>query len=91
MSETTRAIREEIQRGYHDATQTVLDDRVAQAIEDRLRSMGWASPDEVRALVASAGGEIVLDPRFILDPPGEMVIVDDPRTWRRVVKVSISA
>lgn len=86
-TDAVTAIREEIQSGYGDATQTVLDSRVASAIVKRLRDMGWAAPDEVRALIACAGGRIVLDERTMMDPPGTMYMTEDPATMTRSVFV----
>lgn len=59
-----------IQAGYEDATQTELDWQVARSIERRLRGLGWASPEEVRALVAAAGGRLVVPDNLLADPPG---------------------
>lgn len=74
-----------LQDAYGDASQTVLDRRAAEAALKALRSVGWASPDEVCTLVASAGGRIVLDDRYLRDPPAELFVCDDPATMRRVV------
>jgi hypothetical protein len=76
-TDAVRAIREEIQRGYGDATQTVLDHQVAGAILERLRGMGWFSPEEVRTVVASAGGRVLVDTRRMADPPSELFVTDD--------------
>lgn len=82
-----QVVREEIQRGYGDATQTPLDGHVASEIVSRLRSMGWADPDEVRALVAGAGGEIVVSRRHLTDPPRELLVMDDHSTMGKRVLV----
>ena len=52
------AVRDALQAGYGDATQTVLDDQVAGQVMGALRERGWASLDEAALLIAAAGGEI---------------------------------
>ncbi|QCB93283.1 hypothetical protein [Cellulomonas shaoxiangyii] len=83
----TREVMNVLQSGYGDATQTVLDRQVAGEIVRHLRSSGWAAPDEVRALVACAGGEVTLDQRVMADPPGELFVTDDLATGSRKVFV----
>lgn len=65
-----------IQTTYGDATQTVLDDQCARNIETYLARHGWASPEWVKAIVASAGGEVTIDERHLTDPPELMVSTD---------------
>ena len=49
-----------LQSGYGDATQTVLDQRVARKVVRALREVGWCSPDEVALIVEAAGGSVVI-------------------------------
>jgi len=81
----TREVMDVLQSGYGDATQTALDRQVAAEIVKRLRSWGWIAPDEVRALVACAGGEITMDRRILADPPRELFVTDDIGTGDRKV------
>ena len=53
-----QAIKAALQQGYGDASQTVLDDRVAGDVLSTLRERGWASLQEVAMLIIAAGGEI---------------------------------
>lgn len=87
MSDSLRAIAEELQNAYGVAALTQLDYDTASAIERRLRAEGWASPEDVRVLVASAGGRIEIDEHSVIDPPKEMRRTDDPVTGARVVEV----
>jgi hypothetical protein len=75
-----QAIRNALQRGYGDATQTVLDDRVAGDVLSTLRERGWASLDEVAAIIHAAGGEVRLDDeamRHIMDQDLEVTVSVD--------------
>lgn len=58
MGSDREAVRGILQSGYGDATQTVLDDRVASDILNGLRERGWASPAEVAAIIHAAGGDV---------------------------------
>lgn len=75
--DSARAIADVLQREYGDATQTVLDLRVAGAIVAELRALGWADPGEVRAIVAAAGGRVEVPESILRDPP-ELMLAE----WR---------
>lgn len=76
-----------IQSTYGDATQAELDRRCASAIYNHLIQSGWISPDIVRALIASAGGEIHLQEEFLLDPP-DVLVVHSP-TWDGTRRITV--
>lgn len=82
----TQEVADVLQREYGDASQTVLDRKVAAAIIHHLREIGWFSPDEVRAVVASAGGRIDVQERHLVDPPAELhMSVDEFHTGVRTL------
>ena len=60
MSKDTEVVARALQVGYGDATQTVLDQRVAERVLKALREVGWCSPDEVALIVEAAGGSITV-------------------------------
>jgi hypothetical protein len=60
MSKDTEIVAAALQRGYGDATQTVLDHRVAREVIKALREVGWCSPDEVALIVEAAGGSVTV-------------------------------
>lgn len=74
-----------IRSGYQDATSTVLDRQVARDIVNALREAGWAAPEEVRAIVAAAGGRVSVSDNLIMDPPKELFRTRDDRTLETVV------
>lgn len=94
MSETDRAaIRGALQHGYGDATQTVLDDRVAGNVLETLKSRGWASLQEVGALILAAGGEIRLTDAQMMHlfrgDEIEVTVQEDPITRDKVFRASV--
>lgn len=66
MGSDREAVRGILQSGYGDATQTVLDDRVASDILNGLRERGWASPAEVAAIIHAAGGDVLVTDRAMM-------------------------
>jgi hypothetical protein len=65
-TDPVRVVRDVIQRAYGDATQTPLDHQAASEIVTALRSMGWASLNEVALLIEAAGGSIKVSSRQML-------------------------
>ena len=64
MSKSTETIvRDVIQRVYGDASQTVLDYAAAREIVAALRDAGWASLQEVGAIIHAAGGDVTVSGR----------------------------
>lgn len=89
MTNDRAAIRGTLQAGYGDATQTVLDDRVAGAVLSTLRERGWASLDEMALVIMAAGGEIRITHKMQAALRAESVIetYDDGATGDRVLRV----
>ena len=63
MSTDQQAVMDALQRGYGDATQGVLDAKVASDILRVLRERGWASLSDVASVILAAGGEVVVTPK----------------------------
>lgn len=78
MSDDRTAVRDALQRGYGDATQTVLDDQVAGQVIGALREQGWFTAQEVAAIVLAAGGSVTV-PEDLLQQVGDLELmgVDD--------------
>ena len=60
MDKDTEIVAGALQAGYGDATQTVLDTKVAGQVVKALREAGWCSPDEVALIVEAAGGSVTV-------------------------------
>lgn len=69
MQKDTEIVASVIREGYQDATTSALDRMVAEGILKALRDAGWATPDEVRAIVAGAGGRVEVPFNIAVDPP----------------------
>lgn len=65
MSADESAVREIIQQGYGDGSMDPLARASATKILERLRQMGWATPEEVAYLVEAAGGEIIVTEELV--------------------------
>lgn len=74
-------IRNIIQETYGDATQTVLDDECARRIVARVAQNG-VSWDVLATVVASAGGRVEIDDRYVFDPPQLLISTDAMSTGR---------
>ena len=80
-----QAVRDALQTGYGDATQTVLDDRVAGQVIQSLRDRGWCSPDEVAAIVLAAGGEVTVPDEILMHADQLQVeVFDDFALGKRI-------
>lgn len=89
MGSDRQAVRDTLQKGYGDATQTVLDDRVAGDILQTLRERGWASLDVVAAIIDAAGGEVRLTEAGFMRvglEDVEVIVHEDPLTGDRVLR-----
>jgi hypothetical protein len=62
----------------------VTGEQVLQALEE----LGWARPEMVRVLVASAGGRVIIPDRIMEDPPRELSTWRDERMSSTVVAAS---
>lgn len=87
-------VRDALQAGYGDATQSILDDRVAGDVLDALREHGWASLTEIAAIILAAGGEVrisEMDYSRALDAAnrGDLAVTahEDYSTRERVLRV----
>lgn len=93
LEDTKQTIMDTIQRVYGDASQSLLDRKAAVEIVKDFERLGWMDPFTLRAIVAAAGGKIVLESDQLMDPPEELLLYEqmDPpahvlRT-RRVVSL----
>lgn len=89
MSTASRIAADAIQRTYGDASQTALDHQAASAVVSDLRAAGWASPSEVAAIVAAAGGKVVLTDehmRAMLNDRYELMVHEDGPTLNKVIQ-----
>jgi hypothetical protein len=78
LKSTDQLVVDVIREGYGDSTTTQLDLEVSENIVKALRTAGWASPDEVRAIVAAAGGRVSVPFDLMLDPPAVLTSWRDP-------------
>jgi len=94
MTTARAAIRATLQQGYGDATQTVLDDKVAGDVLSTLRERGWASIQEVGALILAAGGEIRLTDAVMMTlyrgDAIEVEVHEDPLTRDKVFRARVA-
>lgn len=74
ITDWAQVVADVLQRAYGDATQVTLDHQAAAAVLNELGRRGWAAPEYVAALVASAGGHIDLQDRHLADPPSTVQI-----------------
>jgi hypothetical protein len=72
-----QGITDVIQRVYGDATQSALDHRAASEIWRHLTERGVIPPSLIAAIVESAGGEVIVPSRVILDPPDQLWLSED--------------
>lgn len=87
-SNDTDLVASVIQKGYQDATQTVLDRMVSEDIVEALRAAGWATPEEVRAIVAAAGGRVEVSLAVACDPPAQITRWRDVATGSTILVTS---
>lgn len=88
LEEDRRAVRDVIQRGYGDATQTILDDQVAGNILTELKTRGWISLQEVGAIVAASGGEVRVTVKDIMTSY-KVTSYQEIDTRDRIIKVEV--
>lgn len=78
----TAAICEIIREVYGDATTSVLDRRCAERIVRHMETIG-ATPTIVRAIIASVGGKVDVQEKYLVDPPRFLTSYRrDDDTWR---------
>lgn len=65
-----------------------VDAATAVEILDRLEELGWARPEMVRVLVASAGGRVIIPDRIMTDPPKTLTTWREERMSSTVVAAS---
>jgi hypothetical protein len=65
-----------------------ISERRAYRVLAALEELDWARPEVVRAIVASAGGKVIISEATLIDPPPILQAWTDPATGNRVIVAS---